>query len=166
MVRPGCAHYAQAARWAVSWRALASCRGRPLAVSRALSRSCRRPQAVVSQRYYAMYRKTPPSGQTLSCHDTIDCIVTHPSQSSLRLSRYNQVYRDTLLPNCTPLLLCHDTMLCIATSPQRPGHALKRPALSCPLSAVSWPLLWPYCRPCYAPAQPYHDPQAAPRPAS
>ena len=61
---------------------------------------------------------------------------------------------------------------CIVTRPlaRLCAHAAARPlvrsTMSCPLSAVSWPLFWSYRRPCYALARPCHGPQATPRPAS
>ena len=48
-------------------------------------------------------------------------------------------------------------------SATRPSRAPRLPLRE---QAVSWPLLWPYRRPCCTPARPCGGPQAVPRPAS
>ena len=89
------------------------------------------------------------------CHDTIDCIVTR-LQPDCPLVTIQRLYRDTT-PQRPAHCLRHDTILCIATqSTSQAARAL--PAVSCPLSAVSWPLLWPYCRPCWASTRPCRGP--------
>ena len=80
-------------------------------VSRAPGRIAGLPLAV-SQPWLCCIATQPATTPSLPpFHDTILCLVTQTlSHSNLRLSRYNRVYRDTLQPNCTPLLLCHDTI--------------------------------------------------------
>ena len=56
------------------------------------------------------------------CHDTIDCIVTHP-QPDCPLVTIQRLYRDTTPQQPAPCL-CHDTRLCIATlTPSQAAHA-------------------------------------------
>ena len=57
---------------------------------------------------------TQPAARPSSCHDTNDCIVTHPTSQASLLSRYNRLYRDT--PQ-RPGRSCHDTIDCITTHP-------------------------------------------------
>ena len=57
---------------------------------------------------------TQPAAKPLpSCHDTIDCIVTHP-QPNCPLVMIQRLYRDTTPQQSAPHLY-HDTKQCIAT---------------------------------------------------
>ena len=80
-----------------------------------------------------------------ACRDT-------PQQPSLRLSRYNQLYRDTL-PSGQASLSCHNTILCIATLTPSHARAAGRVVASLGrVAALPWSCHgrgWPCRGPCY-----------------
>ena len=148
--RTGRAHYAQAARTTPRPVVSRQCRGVQGVVSQAQHRPCRRPpQPYHSAHACATARRVAAMSLPYrqACRDTLQ----HPS---LRLSRYNRLYHDTL-PSGQASLSCHDTILCIAKiTPSQAARARCRPCRGLPWSccslamvvswawmAVSWPLL-------------------------
>ena len=99
-----------------------------LAVSRA-SRLYRGACPAVSQHCIA----TQPAARPSSCHDTNDCIVTHPTSQASLLSQYNRLYRDTpQRPGRSPVTI--QLIVLQHTLPARPRacelpHALARDRL-------------------------------------
>ena len=111
-------------------RAPAHAAARRVAASSVVSRSSwsyRGACLAVSQHCIA----TQPVATPSSCHDTNDCIMTHPTSQASLLSRYNRLYRDTpQRPVRSPVTIqlivsrhtlparppsCHDTTDCIVT---------------------------------------------------
>ena len=94
---------------------------------------------------------TQPAARPSSCHDTNDCIMTHPTSQASLLSRYNRLYHDTpQWPSRSPVTI--QLIVSRHTLPATPRalalpHALARgrpcPGLSWPcrsaLPAMSWP---------------------------